>query len=79
VNTETGRIYAPDEYDERLTALFHSTKLDDHQADFERAHAEGKLVEVSAAVVQKVQLGERELDRRARRRKAAKQARKRNR
>jgi hypothetical protein len=79
VNTETGRIYPPDEYDERLSAQFHSIALDDHQADFERARAEGKIAEVSAAVAQKVQLGERELERRARRRKAAKQARKGNR
>lgn len=75
MNVETGRIYPPDEFLQRLNG----EAADDHQADFERARAESKLVEVSALVAQKVQLGSRELERRDRRRRAQKQARKRNR
>ena len=56
-------------------------QLTDEQlrAEFERAAAAGDAVLVSEQVAQKVRLGERELERRAKRRKAAKQARARNR
>lgn len=49
------------------------------EAAIESVSADGPLVGVSAEAAQKVRLGERELERRRRRNKAAKQARKRGR
>ena len=85
MNTETGRLYPADEYAERSARAERRererarAKVDEHQAEFEAALAEGKIVPVSDAVAQQVRLGQRELERRSRRRKAAKAARKRNR
>lgn len=48
MNTDTGRIYEPDEYARRRLATEHRERLDDHQAEFEAAQAAGKIVPVSA-------------------------------
>lgn len=74
----TGRIYPPDEYAERIKARELRTALDEHQEDFARREAAGKIVEVSPEVAQRQLLGQAEQARR-RARKAAKAARKRNR
>lgn len=91
MNTETGRIYEPEEYRQRLAggvggdvfaALAEAERADAErkelreQLEFERALAAGRLVEVSAPVAQQVKLGQRELERRKSRRKASKAARK---
>jgi hypothetical protein len=82
MNTDTGRIYEPDEYSQRLEAMASPDLLRNltgelaDQREFTEALTAGKIVEVSETVAQKVRLGERELERRDRRRKAAKHARK---
>lgn len=79
MNTETGRIYDPVELGERLSARAMRREHDDHQAQFVQAMDDGKIVEVAPRVAQTMKLGQRELERRRRRAKAAKEARKRNR
>lgn len=61
MDTESGRIFPP-EVMARLQA-------DEELEAARRAQAAGRLVEVSETVAQKVKLGERELERRARRRR----------
>ncbi|MBA2526731.1 MAG: hypothetical protein H0V18_13260 [Pyrinomonadaceae bacterium] len=75
MNTHTGRIYPPDEYKERLDWTQLGEKPDDHQAEFERAVAAGQVVPVSNQVALQQLAGQRDADRR-RKRKAAKAARK---
>lgn len=53
--------------------------MDEQRRELAAATATGKAVPVSATVAQTMRLGQRELERRGRRRKAAKQARKNNR
>lgn len=53
--------------------------IEQQRRELAAATAIGKAVPVSAAVAQTMKLGQRELERRGRRRKAAKQARKNNR
>lgn len=82
MNTETGRIYTPDEMRERLSAREmrrdHERRIEKSQAEFEQAYDAGKIVPVSGLVAQQVTLGQRELKRRQKRR-AVKDARKKNR
>lgn len=79
MNTDTGRIYQPDEMAERLSARAMRRGLDTHQAEFEQELDAGRIVPVSDAVAHTMKLGQRERERRDRRRKSAKAARKRNR
>lgn len=94
MNTETGRIYDVGTLystreerrarDRRLSSdqerfEREAAQLDEERRAFETEHRAGKVVPVSDQVAQQVRLGQRELERRTRRRKAAKQARKRNR
>lgn len=74
MNTETGRVYLEEEFDDRK----HRRILDEHQAEFEKAFTEGKIVPVSDRVAVQQLLGQ-EYEIRKARRKAQKQARKRNR
>lgn len=77
MNTHTGRIYPPEEI-----ASFYvpsSAPLSPDALEYELGVARGVIVPVSDAVAQKVLLGERELERRKKRRGAAKASRKRNR
>lgn len=78
MNTDTGRIYPPEELRERFVAMEKQEALDDHQAEFERAYHANKIVPVSEDVAHTVRTGQRVKERRAKR-KAAKAARKRNR
>lgn len=78
MNTDTGRIYDPDEYQARNRAARRREKIDAHQAEFEAAQAAGKIVPISETVARHVKTGQRVEDRR-RQRKAAKAARKKNR
>lgn len=74
MDTESGRVYPPQEFDDRRKRQI----LDEHQAEFERRFSEGKIVEISNQVaVQQLRGQEHEI--RKARRKAQKQARKRNR
>lgn len=81
MNTDTGRIYEPDEYRRRLDACMSADAMraleDEYrtaQGEFVEALAAGKIVEVTETVAQKVRLGERELARRARRRGRARRS-----
>ncbi len=78
MDTTSGRIYPPDEFQERLTAKEKQVALDEHQAEFERRFAEGGIVPVSDRVALQ-QLRGQEAEARRARRKAEKAARKRNR
>jgi hypothetical protein len=74
MDSETGRIYEPQEYSDRKSRRI----ADAHQAAFERQEALGKIVEVSETVARQVQTGQR-VDARRLKRKAAKAARRANR
>lgn len=92
MNTDTGRIYSGlsepvvtaiaernfEMLQEESAALFQSMSVDEQEALLD-ARAGARIVPVSGEVAQQVQLGQRELQRRRRRAKAARQARKRNR
>lgn len=78
MDVESGRIYPPDEYAERLSAKDVRRRLDEHQEQFEARLAQGQIVEVSDQVALQQLAGQEALARKARR-KAAKTARKRNR
>ena len=94
MNTDTGRIYTPEEYERRNrnadSAEAYSAvikQMDDAEAkrkekaeqrEFERARAAGKIVEVSEQVA-KQQLAGQRVEARRLKRKAAKVARKKNR
>lgn len=59
MDTETGRIYPPDEMDERLRAKELHVMLDEHQAEFEKRFDKGMIVEVSDEVAARLeQVGE---------------------
>lgn len=74
MNTDTGRVYLPEEYEKRTKREV----LDEHQAEFEEAQRLGKIVEVSERVALQ-QLAGQEAEARRARRKAQKAARKQNR
>lgn len=74
MDTTSGRIYLPDEYQARKDGRVD----DEHQAEFRARLAEGRIVEVSDRVAVQ-QLAGQEAEARRARRKAAKLARKRNR
>ena len=78
MDTESGRIYDPQEMQQRLAAKDRREAIDDHQAEFEARLAEAKIVEVSDQVAVQQLAGQELLARKARRR-AAKLARRRNR
>lgn len=77
MNTDTGRIYPPSE----ITSFYAppGVPLSPDAMEYEVGVARGAVVFVSETVAQKVLLGERELERRKKRRAAEKAARKRNR
>lgn len=81
MNTDTGRIYAPDEF-ERLSSASRKAgnreQLKREEREFADAMDAGKIVPVSDTVARHVQTGQR-VDERRRRRKAAKAARRANR
>lgn len=74
MDTQTGRIYEPQEYSDRKLRRI----ADAHQAEFERQEAAGRIVEVSPEVARLVQAGQR-VDKRRLKRKAARASRRRNR
>lgn len=74
MDTESGRVYLPREFEDRKEHRI----LDEHQAEFERRFSEGKIVEVSNRVAVQ-QLRGQEAEMRKVRRKAQKRARKQNR
>lgn len=74
MDTETGRVYLPDEFEARTNKEI----LDEHQAEFEKRFAEGKIVQISDRVALQQLHGQEHQARKARR-KAEKQARKKNR
>jgi hypothetical protein len=78
MNTDTARIYEPDEFNARNRAARRRENLDAHQAEFEAAMEAGKIVPVSEEVVRIVKAGKAEAARKAKR-KAARAARKKNR
>lgn len=78
MDTESGRIYPPEEMAKRIKAQGLREAFDDHQAEFERRLAEGRIVEVSEKVAEQQLAGQQAMNRAARR-KAAKAARKKNR
>jgi hypothetical protein len=59
VNTETGRIYPPDEHAARLGAMAARERLDEHQGEFERAARAGQIVPVSEKVARQQLAGQR--------------------
>jgi hypothetical protein len=78
MDTQSGRIYEPDEYAQRLLSMELRQELDDHQAEFEQAVQAGQIVPVGEQVARQQQTGQRVQNRRERR-KAAKAARRKNR
>jgi hypothetical protein len=62
MNTETGRIYSPEQHRQLLEGVGTEREVSDLLA--------GRIVPVSKTVAQKVRLGERELNRRQRRARA---------
>lgn len=79
MDTQSGRIYSPEEYAERLSAREARRRYDDHQAEFEKRLAECGIVEVSERVAQQQIAGQIAIEKRLARRKASKAARKKNR
>lgn len=78
MDTQSGRVYEPDEYEQRMTARELRAELDEHQAEFEQAVEAGRIVPVSEQVARQQQTGQR-VEERRRKRKAAKAARRKNR
>lgn len=78
MNTDTARIYEPDEFAQRKAAMDTREQLDAHQAEFEQAMRAGKIVPVSDHVASIVKQGKASAERKARR-KAVRAARKKNR
>jgi hypothetical protein len=78
MDTQSGRIYGPDEYDQRREAMELRRDLDEHQAEFEAAVRAGQIVPVSEQVARQQRTGQR-VEERRRKRKAAKAARRKNR
>lgn len=87
MNTDTGRLYeigedilgkSPVLTSDMFMSVDRPLSQDEMAAALDVAKGQ-TVVEVSSEVAQRVKLGERELERRRRRNKAAKQARKRNR
>lgn len=77
MDTESGRIFPPEVMarlgEAELESLVDARKAEELAAA-RLAQAEGRLVEVSETVAQKVKLGERELERRGRRRARARRS-----
>lgn len=78
MDTDSGRIYPPDEFEQRRTAAELRQELDEHQAHFVSQLQAGRIVPVSEEVASLVLEGKASKERKAKR-KAARDARRRNR